>query len=318
MTARHDYHPFGEEIGTLAVVPGSPQPRTTALGYTTDTVRKQFTGYERDNEINLDYANARYYKPAHGRYTSVDPMPIKKRHLLDPRDFNRYVYVANNPLKYIDPTGEEKIIIVVRTYIPAEKVTHPPGVGATFKGDLDKDGKRISSRTEQRFVVETDVMRLRPGKPDSEYSQSVGETVRLARGLGSMTGSNTATSDGSTLDFTITRPSGDSVTVNASGNEANPLIGGYTGSPGITYSFSITVQSPGEDGTVKVTVSGQHDGFPAYEIIVQRPDSGNVSRTVYLHDPNKTGDGPQSLYGSGEYYIADRETDIPSGRRPRR
>ena len=111
---------------------------------------------------------------------------------------------------------------------------------------------------------------------------------------------------------------GDSVTVNASGNEANPLIGGYTGSPGITYSFSITVQSPGEDGTVKVTVSGQHDGFPAYEIIVQRPDSGNVSQTVYLHDPNKTGDGPQSLYGSGEYYIKDRETDIPSGRRPRR
>ncbi|MCV5232188.1 hypothetical protein OFC56_34040, partial [Escherichia coli] len=32
VTSRHDYHPFGEEIGTLASLSGSPQPRTAALG----------------------------------------------------------------------------------------------------------------------------------------------------------------------------------------------------------------------------------------------------------------------------------------------
>ncbi|MCV4776699.1 hypothetical protein OFM21_28375, partial [Escherichia coli] len=66
ITARHDYMPFGEEIFSAQ--------RTQSLGYTADTVRKQFTGYERDNEIELDFAQARYYKPSHGRYTTVDPI----------------------------------------------------------------------------------------------------------------------------------------------------------------------------------------------------------------------------------------------------
>ncbi|MCV4753858.1 hypothetical protein OFC37_30820, partial [Escherichia coli] len=72
VTSRHDYHPFGEEIGTLASLSGSPQPRTAALGYTGDTVRKQFTGYERDTETDLDFAQARYYNKSHGRFTSPD------------------------------------------------------------------------------------------------------------------------------------------------------------------------------------------------------------------------------------------------------
>ncbi len=49
--ARHDYHPFGEEI-TIATTP----QRTSGLGYADDTVRKQFTGYERDRETELDFA----------------------------------------------------------------------------------------------------------------------------------------------------------------------------------------------------------------------------------------------------------------------
>src|SRR5690606_24957852 len=51
--ARHDYHPFGEEIFSA--------DRSTALGYTADTIRKQFTGYERDAETDLDFAQARMY-----------------------------------------------------------------------------------------------------------------------------------------------------------------------------------------------------------------------------------------------------------------
>jgi len=66
VTAHHEYHPFGEEIGTLAVVLGSPQPRSAVFGYTTDTVRKQFTGYECDTETDLDFAQARMYDKNHG------------------------------------------------------------------------------------------------------------------------------------------------------------------------------------------------------------------------------------------------------------
>jgi hypothetical protein len=240
----------------------------------------------------------RYYSSTQGRFTSVDPMPIKKRHLTDPRDLNRYAYVANNPLKYIDPEGLEKIVVIVRTFIPAEKVTHPPGVGATFKGDYNSKGERVSARTEHRMVVGTDAR-----KPNAnnfvENSPSVGRTERLARGVGSMTGPSQGSASGESMQAGLARINDNTVRLDVKGDEANPLV---SGSPGITYRFAITVSSAGETGIASVGVLGQHDGFPAYEIEVIRPDSGGTSTKVHQHDPNKTGDGPQSLYGSGEYY----------------
>ncbi len=95
--ARHDYHPFGEEIVTTA--------RTNHAEYTPDAVRKRFTGYERDNEIGLDYAQARYFNYGHGRFTSPDDF-LNDTHGSDPQSWNLYAYVSNNPLRYIDPSGE--------------------------------------------------------------------------------------------------------------------------------------------------------------------------------------------------------------------
>jgi len=97
VTARHDYHPFGEEID------GSGG-RTTGLGYQADGVRKQFTGYERDIDTGLDFAQARMYNPAHGRFTAVDPLK-ESAAANNPQSWNRYVYTFNNPLNYVDPTG---------------------------------------------------------------------------------------------------------------------------------------------------------------------------------------------------------------------
>ncbi len=97
---RHDYLPFGEKVG--AEVGG----RTQAQGYEGDSVRQQFTGYERDDETGLDFAQARYYASAHGRFTSPDPLLASGR-IARPQSWNRYAYVLNNPLKLIDPTGLE-------------------------------------------------------------------------------------------------------------------------------------------------------------------------------------------------------------------
>lgn len=70
--SRHDYLPFGEEV------PGNF--RTGIPGYATiDATRPKFTGYERDAESGLDYAQARYYSNLQGRFTSVDPLEKLKR-----------------------------------------------------------------------------------------------------------------------------------------------------------------------------------------------------------------------------------------------
>jgi|WetSurMetagenome_2_1015567.scaffolds.fasta_scaffold195634_2 RHS repeat-associated protein len=59
-------------------------------------------GKERDQETGLDYFGARYYSGAQGRFMSVDPGPFT---IADPQSWNRFSYVQNNPLKFVDPTG---------------------------------------------------------------------------------------------------------------------------------------------------------------------------------------------------------------------
>lgn len=94
--SRHDYHPFGEEIST--------SQRTTGNGYTPDNIRKQFTRYEKDDETDLNFAQARYQNDIHGRFTSPDPL-MASASKINPQTFNRYSYVRNNPLNLVDPTG---------------------------------------------------------------------------------------------------------------------------------------------------------------------------------------------------------------------
>jgi RHS repeat-associated protein len=99
VTSRHDYHPFGEDI-TSAHRIAHPE-------YSSDAVRKQFTGYERDAETDLDFAQARMYAKTLGRFTATDPVLMKLSRVLDPQRMNLYGYVRNNPLGYVDKNGED-------------------------------------------------------------------------------------------------------------------------------------------------------------------------------------------------------------------
>jgi len=99
VVSRYDYMPFGEELG--AGVGG----RSSGIGYgAADGIRKKFTGYERDTETGLDYAQARYFSSTQGRFTSADPL-LASAKPADPQSWNRYSYVGNNPMVFIDPSG---------------------------------------------------------------------------------------------------------------------------------------------------------------------------------------------------------------------
>jgi len=113
---RHDYLPFGEELFAIGL-------RTATLGYSSgDGIRQQFTQKERDIETGLDYFLARYYSASQGRFTSpdefkggpeelfddVDPHdPLFYADTAEPQSLNKYHYVLNNPLRYIDPDGHQ-------------------------------------------------------------------------------------------------------------------------------------------------------------------------------------------------------------------
>ena len=61
-----------------------------------------YTGKLYDHEANLLYFHHRYYDPETKRFISEDPAAID---ITDPRTINRFTFVNNNPLRFVDPDG---------------------------------------------------------------------------------------------------------------------------------------------------------------------------------------------------------------------
>jgi RHS repeat-associated protein len=83
---RKDYAPFGEQIQTQPVAE-----------------RTSYTGKQHDDLTGLTYFGGRNFDPELGRFVSVDPVAFMENNTMS---FNRYLYVNNNPYKYVDPDGE--------------------------------------------------------------------------------------------------------------------------------------------------------------------------------------------------------------------
>ena len=74
----------------------------------------RFAGHWRDfmgqqgieGDDSVDNMHARHYDPNLGRFLSVDPV---LGNLIQPQSWNRYAYVFNNPVNFIDPTGMEGV-----------------------------------------------------------------------------------------------------------------------------------------------------------------------------------------------------------------
>ncbi|MBK9926400.1 MAG: DUF11 domain-containing protein [Anaerolineales bacterium] len=96
------YYPFGE----------------TRLTTGTMFTDKLFTGQQEMAGLGIYNYGARFYSPKLGRFLSADtivPNPY------NPQDLNRFSYVRNNPLRYIDPTGHWTCDDVL-----GDKCTHTP------------------------------------------------------------------------------------------------------------------------------------------------------------------------------------------------
>jgi RHS repeat-associated protein len=63
-----------------------------------------FTTYERDGEIASDYSVNREYSSAVGGFNRPDPFRSSAK-IADAQSFNRYCYVANDPVNRADPIG---------------------------------------------------------------------------------------------------------------------------------------------------------------------------------------------------------------------
>jgi len=132
VVSRHDFKPFGEEVA----------PQTPPID------KRLFTGKERDAETGWDYFGARQCAGSRGRFTTVDPLQASAT-IQNPQSWNRYVYVSNNPLKFVDPNGMKGIVAGdvddVRKWLRE-------GVGAEAAGNVDVVWNKEEGRWEIAIV----------------------------------------------------------------------------------------------------------------------------------------------------------------------
>jgi len=77
---------------------GQEKPSATTNG------TEKFTGYFRDAETGLDYADQRYHQPGMGRFMTPDP-DAGSAHPEIPSSWSRYSYVGGDPINFSDPSG---------------------------------------------------------------------------------------------------------------------------------------------------------------------------------------------------------------------
>jgi len=95
---RMSYDPWGRRRNT----DGSDDTNTSLGSIVNGQNHTGYTGQEQLDQLGLVHLNGRVYDPITGRMTSADPTvpdPSDTQHL------NRYAYVLNNALAFVDPSG---------------------------------------------------------------------------------------------------------------------------------------------------------------------------------------------------------------------
>lgn len=133
---RDSYTPFGEK-------------RVDPTG---NRDKPSFTGHIDDDATGLTYMQARYYEPTLGRFLASDPVGFVEG---GATHFNRYTYVANNPINSIDPNGLEAFYISRPVYFRSMPADH------AFVGVKDDKTGEITI-----FSYTTDEGKLRPSDPN--------------------------------------------------------------------------------------------------------------------------------------------------------
>ena len=110
------YYLLTDHLGSTALTLDSGGNRTTELRYYpygavrynagNQVTTYRFTGQRWDSGTALYFYNARWYDPVVGRFLAADTIVPQPG---NPQSLNRYSYVLNNPLRFVDPSGHAAV-----------------------------------------------------------------------------------------------------------------------------------------------------------------------------------------------------------------
>lgn len=95
VVAAYNYDPWGLKTKNKNSVKVSKE-------FLNGSFKHGFTGHEHLDNLNLIHMNGRVYDPSIALFVTADPFI---QYANNSQNYNRYSYVFNNPLRFIDPTG---------------------------------------------------------------------------------------------------------------------------------------------------------------------------------------------------------------------
>ena len=148
------------------------EQNSTANGYET---RYTFSGKERDEETGYSYFGARYYNSDLSIWLSVDPMADKYPSL------SPYTYCADNPVRLVDPDGEEieynsfadRIIVGVLKIFDQ-------GFRNQFRELKKSEETYVFNKNNQgtnSFIIDGNKLFINYSMADNGYSKNAGQTI---------------------------------------------------------------------------------------------------------------------------------------------
>jgi RHS repeat-associated protein len=183
---------------------GVERPSATTNG------TEKFTGYFRDAETGLDYADQRYEQPGMGRFLTADPYMANNGGAGDPANpgsWNRYAYTLGDPVNYHDPLGTEacppddpcappedpgdpgvhgaRCVVGCGVAAPRQQLPRPSGGRTTFaaaQAAFQSDAKAIANKTSFKPACDSDFAAL--GVTDDQVQAAASAAVFL-NGIGS-------------------------------------------------------------------------------------------------------------------------------------
>ncbi|HEY0458622.1 MAG TPA: RHS repeat-associated core domain-containing protein [Pyrinomonadaceae bacterium] len=247
IVSRRDFMPFGEQLAPDAMY------RTANLKYNNgDNIRQKFTGYQRDEETGLDFAEARYYNDKHGRFTAIDPL-LASGKSTNPQTFNRYVYTMNRPLILTDSTGlqsgkkvdlspDPSIEVPVNVKDEAARTTIP-GVRQTYLSG------QLNSEETVQIVLPNSLVQLRTDLANFVYTQQAAATSQAI--------ANKKTDDVSPNQGTVS--SGKSETQESESTKTNKVEGDISSSP----KLGVSTENSEKNKNGNITTNGKQYTGPA-------------------------------------------------------
>ena len=285
------YYPFG--LKHSVYVPSSKREfKIPTIGDadtpTLEQVRKteyqyKYQGQERQDELGLNWDSFKWrnYDPAIGRFFNVDPLTEKYN------TWSPYAFSGNRVVDARELEGLEPYVVTGRTFIPNKTLSNPYSSVMKIKsfGGDNRNSYQVNTtayRTEQKVRVDFDNKKAttisNKAKGTIGYNKNGKETATSAEGKA-----------GPTPTYTPSTMENGSTTIGMEVNASNQLVS----APAINYNVNVTITETG-DGTFDFNISGQSDGFPAYEFFITNEATGN-SYLIHGTNPDQLGSTPFDL-----------------------